>query len=373
MSDVQNKWDGNTHIVIAKSPGNHFKEHITRVWHERDAAIFSALRLVALLVVYSNDRVCPLLWSLSLAPDEGGNAVVLKSDGPVWLRSEFQQSHGKAVRPHCFRFWPCLHRCGNVLLRGLDPEGTRDRLLRLLGKSGSSMSDFAFSSERKNDTHLSRIHPLSCSSFPSSPRTYCDSTFVSSSCIDLASWKNSCRSPLRNCFSNSTTCRSKKLTTAALYSASDMHVWCPFSGAAILRKSHQSQPATQLPFRRFHFNLALVSFAPRGGSPIQRSAWRPRRMRARRPYCYLVAGLPWGAFRPLWPPTIEAGEVEDQSSGTCGQLMAWQRSSTGGFEQNSRWAWRGRTQFCGPNGKEGKNAGGGHRNVPLEFAITLSL
>ena len=53
--------------------------------------------------------------------------------------------------------------------------------------------DLAFSSERKNRTHLSRIRPLSCSSLPSSSQTHCDSTFfVFSSCIVLMLWKNPC-------------------------------------------------------------------------------------------------------------------------------------------------------------------------------------
>ena len=79
------------------------------------------------------------------------------------------------------------------------------------------MSDLEFSNERKNRTHISRIRPLSRSSLPSSSRKHCDSTFfVSYSCTDLMFWKNPCWSPIRNCFSNSTTWRSKKRTTAAL-------------------------------------------------------------------------------------------------------------------------------------------------------------
>ena len=87
----------------------------------------------------------------------------------------------------------------------------------LFDMSGSSMSDLEFSNERKNRTHLSRIRPSSRSSLLPSSRTHCDSTFfVSSSCTDLMFWKNPCWSPMRNCFSNSTTWRSKKRTTAAL-------------------------------------------------------------------------------------------------------------------------------------------------------------
>ena len=32
----------------------------------------------------------------------------------------------KAIRSHCFRVCHCLHRCDDLLLRGLNPEGTRD-------------------------------------------------------------------------------------------------------------------------------------------------------------------------------------------------------------------------------------------------------
>ena len=79
------------------------------------------------------------------------------------------------------------------------------------------MSDLEFSNERKNRTLPSRIRPLSRSSLPSSSRRHCDSTFfVSSSYTDLMFWKNPSWSPIRNCFSNSTTWRSKKRTTAAL-------------------------------------------------------------------------------------------------------------------------------------------------------------
>ena len=79
------------------------------------------------------------------------------------------------------------------------------------------MSDFAFSSERKNRAGLSRIRPLLRSSLFFSSRTHCDSTFfVSCNCTDLMFWKNPYWSHTRNCFSNSKTWRLKKRTTAAL-------------------------------------------------------------------------------------------------------------------------------------------------------------
>ena len=54
----------------------------------------------------------------------------LQQDGPVFLKSKFQEFRRKTIRPHCFRVCHCLHRCGNCFLRALDPEGTRDWMLR---------------------------------------------------------------------------------------------------------------------------------------------------------------------------------------------------------------------------------------------------
>ena len=181
------------------------------MWHERNAAIVSVLCLVALLGEYGNDRVFSLLWDFPLAPDEGGKLMELH--GPVLLKSEFQQSRGKAIRSCCFRVCHCLYRCDNLAFPLLwdfplaPDEGGKPMELQqdgpvllksefsspagrpsgpiafafaiafiaaaisssvgsipkaratgccgsLFGMSGSSMSDFAFGSERKNRTHL---------------------------------------------------------------------------------------------------------------------------------------------------------------------------------------------------------------------------
>ena len=42
----------------------------------------------------------------------------------------FSSSAGSPSGPTAFSFAIAFHRCGNVLLRGLDPEGTHDWLLR---------------------------------------------------------------------------------------------------------------------------------------------------------------------------------------------------------------------------------------------------
>ena len=78
---------------------------------------------------YGNE-VFLLLWNFPLAPDEGSKPMEFQQDGPVLLKFDFQQFRGKAIRPHCFRVCHCLNRCGNFLLRALDPEGTRDWMLR---------------------------------------------------------------------------------------------------------------------------------------------------------------------------------------------------------------------------------------------------
>ena len=101
--------------VSAESPGNHFKENLTCVWNERDAAVDSALRLVALFAENGNDRVFSLLWDFPLAPDEGVKPMELQQDGSVLLKSKFQQFRGKAIRPHRSHVFHCLYCCGNFL------------------------------------------------------------------------------------------------------------------------------------------------------------------------------------------------------------------------------------------------------------------
>ena len=128
------------------------------------------------------------------------------------------------------------------------------------------MSDLEFSNERKNRTYLSRIRPLSRSSLPPSSPTPCDSTFfVSSSCTDLMFWKNPCWSPIPNCFSNSTTWRSKQRTTAALRTL--------FSHLHTLLTALRSCAFLVSVFRRCHAaciaSVAVCNSASVWASPLQ--------------------------------------------------------------------------------------------------------
>ena len=107
---------------------------------------------------------------------------------------------------------------------------------------------------------------MSLSSLPPSPRTHCDSTFfVSSSCTDLMFWKNPCWSPIRNCFSNSTTWRSKKRTTAALRTLfSQLHAFltalCSCASlVSVFRRCHAACIAS----------VAVCSSASVWASPLQ--------------------------------------------------------------------------------------------------------
>ena len=137
----------------------------------------------------------------------------------------------------------------------------------LFGMSGSSMSDLAFSSERKNRTHLSRIRHFSRSSLPPSSRTHCDSIFVSSSCTDLMFYNNPCWSPMHNSFSNSTTWRSKKRTTSAFRTLlSQLH--------AVLT-ALRSYASLVSVFRPCHA-ACIVSVAVRSSASVWASPLQPR-------------------------------------------------------------------------------------------------
>ena len=130
------------------------------------------------------------------------------------------------------------------------------------------MSDFAFSIERKNCTYLSRIRPLSRSSLPSSSRTHCESTlFLSSRCTDLMLWKNSCWSPTRNCFPNSTTWRSKKRATAALHTF--------FSKLHAFLTALRSCASLVSIFRRCHA-ACIASVAACSSASVRASPLQPR-------------------------------------------------------------------------------------------------
>ena len=128
------------------------------------------------------------------------------------------------------------------------------------------MSDLAFSSERKNRTHLPRVRSLSRSSLPPSSRMNCDSTFfVSSTCTDLMFWKSPCWPPMRNFFSNSTTWRSEKRTTAALRTL--------FSQLHAFLTALRSRASLVSVFRRCHAaciaSVAVCSSAFVWASPLQ--------------------------------------------------------------------------------------------------------
>ena len=121
---------------------------------------------------------------------------------------------------------------------------------------------------RKNRTHLLRIRPLSRSSIPSSSRTHCDSTFfVFSSCTDLMFWKNPCWSPTRNCFSNSTTGRSKKRTTA------DLRTF--FSQLYAFLTTLRSCASLVSIFRRYHA-ACIASDAACSSASVRASPLQPR-------------------------------------------------------------------------------------------------
>ena len=114
----------------------------------------------------------------------------LQQDGPVLLESEFRSSAARPSSPTACAFAIAFIDVAISSFVGSIPRALATGCCgSLFGMSGSSMSDLAFSSECKNQTHLSRIRPLSPSSLPPSSQTHCDSTFlVFSSCTDLMFW-----------------------------------------------------------------------------------------------------------------------------------------------------------------------------------------
>ena len=245
------------------------------------------------------------------------------------------------------------------------------------------MSDLEFSSEQKNRTHLSRIRPLLRSSLPPSSRTHCELTFfVSSSCIDLMFWKNPCWSPMRNCFSNSTTWRSKKTKT---------NDCCT---------SHSLQPVTCFPDGRPQLRIPGVCFQalPRCVHRISRSlqlsfclgvstptlSW---------PRSFLVRDHQFGSPHDgcgecgfyVVHITVSRRVCPEVPSNRCGHLLSklwishqaptihWRLSCDPQPAVSSKMAEE--LDGCEHNvvvriGKEGGL--GLHRNIPYEFAITLS-
>ena len=115
-------------------------------YEERDAAVVSALH-----VENSNNRVVPLLWDFSLASDESDKSAELQEDGSVLLNSDFQQFWTRiAVQP------PLRSYLFVTAFIGVATSSSVGSVSRELATSycgslfkilGSSLSDFAFSSE----------------------------------------------------------------------------------------------------------------------------------------------------------------------------------------------------------------------------------
>ena len=183
----------------------------------------------------------------------------LQQDGPVLLKSEFQQFCGKAIRPHCFRICHCLHRCGN-LLRGLDPEGTRDWMLRQpLRDVGIEHVGFRVQ-QRAGETYP----PLADTPFVAQQSSFLVADELWFDLLRLLQLHRS--DVLEESVLVSHAQLLLQLNDVALEETNDC---CT---------SHFLQTVTCLPdgppFGRLHSNLAPVSFVPGVGSPIQRVACR---------------------------------------------------------------------------------------------------
>ena len=146
--------------------------------------------------------------------------------------------------------------------------------------SVSSVSYVAFSSERKNLSHLSHIRALFWRGLPPTSRMYRDSTFfVSSGCTYLMVWKNLRWSPMQNYVSNSNTQSSKKRTTVAFCAFFGQLHACltAFCSCAFLVSIFNFRTLPGCVYRTCCIGVStptplLVSFTSVVASPVQRSA-----------------------------------------------------------------------------------------------------
>ena len=109
--------------------------------------------------------------------------------------------------------------------------------------------------------------PFVAQKFPSSWAHYDSNFFASSSCADLMFWENPCWSPMRNCFPNSTTWRSKKRTRAALRT--------PFSQLHAFLTALYSFSFPMSIFRRYHA-VCIASVAACSSVSVWASPLQPR-------------------------------------------------------------------------------------------------
>ena len=187
--------------------------------HERDAAVVSALCLVTLLMNHGNTAYFTFG---GIFPSRQMRVVSRWSSRRI-VRSCWSPSlsnfTGRPSGPTAFAF---VIASFIAVAISSSVDSIPSALVTawrgsLFGMSRSSMWELAFNSEQKNRTHLSRIHLLYGTIFPSLSWPHCDSTFfISSSCTNLMFCKNQCWSLMRNCVFSLTTWRAKKQTTASL-------------------------------------------------------------------------------------------------------------------------------------------------------------
>ena len=167
---------------MAKSTGHHFKEHLTSVWHERDAAVVSALRLIAPLVDYGDGRVLPLLCDVSSRQirvvSRRSSSKMVRSCWSPRFRSLIGRPSGLSVFTFAIAF---LTVPTSSSVNSVQTALATNCCGNLFGISKSSMPVLAFNNERKYRVHRLRKRPLSRGSLPSSSWMFCDSAFLVSS------------------------------------------------------------------------------------------------------------------------------------------------------------------------------------------------
>ena len=115
--------------VGAESRSDDFYKNLTRVCHERNAAIVTALGPVPFPVQNLYHGISPSLQYFPLVPHPLDHPVKIPEHGRVVVYPEFEEFNRGFVWSHCLRICHRSQRPNQIVFCRFDPEGVCDRPL----------------------------------------------------------------------------------------------------------------------------------------------------------------------------------------------------------------------------------------------------
>ena len=115
--------------VGAESRRDDLEKDLTRVCHEGNAAVVTALGPVLLLVQNLYHGISPLLRYFPLVPHQLDHPVKLPEHGRVMVYPEFEEFNREFVWSHCFRICHRPQGRDQLVFCRFDPESVCDRPL----------------------------------------------------------------------------------------------------------------------------------------------------------------------------------------------------------------------------------------------------